>query len=259
MQPNPQIIKQARQAQNMTQEQLAAAMNVSRQTVSHWENGRVQPDAETMARLSALLSLSEDSPSTVKKSPLSIKSFVLGFACGAVCALLAVYTVPSLLKTQTATPANNIVATEKQAPTDPRYTPEWYLQGHEREEGKAHLIFSLVRDPVTVIERDREPYVGWEVDYRFEERNGVGFTVTAFTEIYFTADGEITYSAVFKGDELSIPLDNVYLPAGGRVRYSVFKPVDATTLYGVCIDGVDDNGNERTFRYAFPLAQGEQQ
>lgn len=258
MQPYHQLIKQARQAQNMTQEQLASAMNVSRQTVSHWENGRVQPDAETMARLSALLSLSETAEIYAKKPANPVKLFMLGFACGAVCALLATYAMPLLMKPQVSVPAPEASVTEKQAPSDPRYTPEWYQQENVREEGKAHLIFSLVRDPVTVIERDREPYVGWEVDYRFEERNGVGFTVTAFTEIYFTADGEITYSAVFKGDELSIPLDDVYLPADGRIRYSVFKPVDATTLYGVCIEGVDDNGNERIFRYAFPLTQGTQ-
>ena len=258
MQPSQQMIKQARQALNMTQEQLAAAMNVSRQTVSHWENGRVQPDAETMARLSALLNLSETSPINVKKSSLSIRSFILGFVCGAACALLAAYTMPLLIKPQVSAPPQSVVTAEKKTPADPRYTPEWYMQENVCEEGKAHLVFSLVRDPVAVIERDREPYVGWEVDYRFEERNGVGLTITAFTEIYFTADGEITYSAVFKGDELSIPLNNVYMPAGGRTRYSVFKPVDATTLYGVCIDGMDDNGNERTFRYAFPLAQGAQ-
>ena len=256
MQPDHQLIRQARLSQNMTQEQLAAAMNVSRQTVSHWENGRVQPDAETMARLCALLSLPADAHAPSAAPRRSVRPFLLGFACGAVCALLATYTAPLLFTPSV--PAKSAEVTAAQPPADPRYTPEWYRQENVREEGKAHLVFSMVRDPIPLVERDREPYVGWEVDYRFEEQNGVGLTITAFTEIYFTDDGDITYSAVFKGDELSIPLDDVHMPAGGRVRYSVFKPVDATTLYGVCIEGVDENGNERLFRYAFPLTQGAQ-
>ena len=45
----------ARKAKNMTQEQLAAALNVTRSTVSHWENGRNEPDMETLQKISLLL------------------------------------------------------------------------------------------------------------------------------------------------------------------------------------------------------------
>ena len=44
MKPLNKRISEARKALGMTQEQVAEAMNVSRQTVSHWENGRMQPD-----------------------------------------------------------------------------------------------------------------------------------------------------------------------------------------------------------------------
>ena len=40
-------ILQARKAKGMTQEQLASAMGVSRQLVSHWENGRAEPTASS--------------------------------------------------------------------------------------------------------------------------------------------------------------------------------------------------------------------
>ena len=46
-----QRIADARRALGMTQEQVAAAMNVSRQTVSHWENGRVVPDEAVRKQL----------------------------------------------------------------------------------------------------------------------------------------------------------------------------------------------------------------
>lgn len=47
----PKNIKRLRQKAGMTQEQLAAKMFVTRQTVSLWENGKTQPDIQTLERL----------------------------------------------------------------------------------------------------------------------------------------------------------------------------------------------------------------
>lgn len=55
MQPFCEQLSLARKAKRMTQEQLAVAMNITRQGVSHWENGRTLPDAETLKRLSQVL------------------------------------------------------------------------------------------------------------------------------------------------------------------------------------------------------------
>lgn len=45
----------ARKACGMTQEQLGERMHMSRQGISHWENGRALPDAETLKELSQVL------------------------------------------------------------------------------------------------------------------------------------------------------------------------------------------------------------
>ena len=58
---NQQLIE-ARKAKGMTQAELAQAMHVSRQTVSHWENGRVAPDEAAWRQLSQLLDLQMDKP-----------------------------------------------------------------------------------------------------------------------------------------------------------------------------------------------------
>lgn len=50
-------IRQARREKGMTQEQLAQALFVSRQTVSNWENGRTEPDYQTLTRLSEMVGL----------------------------------------------------------------------------------------------------------------------------------------------------------------------------------------------------------
>lgn len=52
-----QKIAEARKEQGMTQEKLAAELNVSRAAVSNWEKDRRLPDAEMMIRLSKLLNV----------------------------------------------------------------------------------------------------------------------------------------------------------------------------------------------------------
>ena len=54
------ILRQTRQVQGMTQQELAERLFVSRQTVSSWETGRNLPSLETLARLAELLGVSTD-------------------------------------------------------------------------------------------------------------------------------------------------------------------------------------------------------
>ena len=53
-------LKQARAAAGLTQEQVAEALLVTRQTISNWENGRTYPDIESVVRLSEVYALSLD-------------------------------------------------------------------------------------------------------------------------------------------------------------------------------------------------------
>ncbi len=53
-------IREARTEAGFTQEQAAEALGVSRQTVSHWENGRSYPDIVSVIRMSDLYSISLD-------------------------------------------------------------------------------------------------------------------------------------------------------------------------------------------------------
>ena len=48
-------IKKFREQRNLTQEQLADALHVTRQAVSNWERGKTQPDVETIQELAAVL------------------------------------------------------------------------------------------------------------------------------------------------------------------------------------------------------------
>lgn len=53
-------LKQARIKQNLTQQQLAEQLHVSRQTISGWENERTYPDIDALIALSDLFGLSLD-------------------------------------------------------------------------------------------------------------------------------------------------------------------------------------------------------
>jgi len=72
-----------RQNKGMTQQQLAAAMNVSHQAVSKWENGAALPDIQTLVELTQLFGISVEQllngeiPGTEEESrPQSFGSFV---------------------------------------------------------------------------------------------------------------------------------------------------------------------------------------
>ena len=51
-------IKDLRKKKNMTQDELADKLNVTRQAVSNWENGKTQPDIETLTQLAEVFDVS---------------------------------------------------------------------------------------------------------------------------------------------------------------------------------------------------------
>ena len=53
-------IKQLRKDNNMTQEDLAEKLNVSRQTISKWETNITIPDADNIVAISKLFNITTD-------------------------------------------------------------------------------------------------------------------------------------------------------------------------------------------------------
>lgn len=53
--PFTEQLKEARENKDLTQEQLANVVSVSRSTVSHWETGRKDPEKEFLDRLEQVL------------------------------------------------------------------------------------------------------------------------------------------------------------------------------------------------------------
>lgn len=74
-------IKNLRLSNNMTQEKLAEKLSVTRQTVSCWENGKSEPDIDTLMKISTIFDIDMNtllySETNVKKSHRWIKIFAI--------------------------------------------------------------------------------------------------------------------------------------------------------------------------------------
>lgn len=67
-----------RKANNMTQEQLAEKLDVSRQSISKWESGQVTPDIEKIVAISAVFDVTTDYLlKTTDIDDLSVKTAIL--------------------------------------------------------------------------------------------------------------------------------------------------------------------------------------
>ena len=68
-------IKFYRKKNQLTQDDIAEACNVTRQAVSKWENGKTQPDIQTLSMLASILEVSEEDliygPSDSEKKTLT--------------------------------------------------------------------------------------------------------------------------------------------------------------------------------------------
>ena len=54
------VLRNLRKQYNMSQEALAEKLNVSRQAISNWENGKTQPDADMLIKISSIFQVSLD-------------------------------------------------------------------------------------------------------------------------------------------------------------------------------------------------------
>ena len=77
-------IKNLRKQKGLTQDQLAEALHVTRQAVSNWENGKTEPDIETITQLAEFFEVDAETIIYGKNSRVSITNTSQGTAQGAV-------------------------------------------------------------------------------------------------------------------------------------------------------------------------------
>lgn len=67
----PEKLKRLRKVAQVSQEQLAQSIGVSRQSLSHWENGQGQPDETTLRRMAQALQVSPAEFGLAEEAPAS--------------------------------------------------------------------------------------------------------------------------------------------------------------------------------------------
>ncbi len=250
MQPLNQRITEERKALGMTQEQVAEAMNVSRQTVSHWEHGRVQPDETTAKQLFELLNIQESEMKQPKKR--GTWKLVAAFLCGVFTTLVVVYGFlpllspeqgeskqPELMNTPSVSAQNVIVP----------YSWEWFLQADVNEPDKAFIQFVPMESPVLLVEDSsfKAQYV-WKIWFTIQEMNGIPFTVEKFTQVYFNQEKGIKDRYELIGDECMRYWANLTFEGNSMQGYNTNRTVGGDIGYGAALEGKDANGNELTFK-----------
>ena len=257
MQNFSERLSQARKARQMTQAELAKRMHVSRQMVSHWENGRVTPNDETARQLCELLDISEQA----EKPQAPVRRLSRWLPVAAACAALSVAVVLCTPLMEKNTVKNHAAHAAAAQTTQRNVTPistslEWYQGADENVPGKAYVKFIPTETEAKVCYRAKEgPQCGWDVHFVYQEQNGISFTPEKWTAVIFNADRSVRWVRTDMADEISY--ERLILPQVPN-KMGSFIPVDASIGYGIAVEGVDENGNRLVFHGYIPLSQEEE-
>lgn len=259
-------LQEVRKARDFTQDRLSKEMNVSRQTISHWENGRAVPDIDTIKHLSQVLDYNflavegmteetqtapeaEEIPARPEENTAQEtavqqtestprkKRFVLPAVLGAVL-LCAVLIVCLLTNQKPADEPTNLY--------EP-YSREWYQQEQTPVAGQAFISITPTENPVRMILFEEfENGKGWFYTFEMKSHTDIDFTVNEIITTMFHTGGTVD-PQMLGGEVLTglygtnvIDRSQVFDFGGGFPE----QPIEAV---GLLIKGVDAKGNELEF------------
>ena len=232
----------ARKAKGMTQDALAKAAAVTRQTISSWERGRTVPDIDTVRRLSELLGVDliqtdaaqsavteaegQTSPAATGKRPIN-KWWMIAGAAALVCVVLLVF----LLFPRKPAPAGG----------GGGFNAEYYQQETPNEAGKAYIAFdNRIWDETG----DNSVYRCYE--FKMFEKNGVGFTITQ-VEVEQEGKSGAVRSATLNASDMKASGINGDIAPYGSTTISGGFPKGEFLRCGIAVYGNDANGAPLTF------------
>ena len=257
------IIREARKAQGLTQEQLAGLLHVSRQTVSHWENGRAEPGYEMLKALADTLELDlallfgdasgegqpdgqDDVPPTdgaqtpacdanppqahpVRGALLRRLSLPL-----AVCLLLlAVFAGAAFLHLRTP------------------YPLRWFAQADVA--GDDQPLMRLYTHESPILRKGDGKNGKWEFHLFMKEQNGHAFEVGSLQLVWFGKNGR-QHIETLSAEEFSAHTGSTRI-GPGEIRFiTICKPTSYDLVrFGCILRGMDEAGQSLTFRMTVPL------
>lgn len=248
-------LQEARKAAGLSQEQLAKLMNMSRQGVSHWENDRALPDAETLKKLSQVLnynfeeieSAGEENPveAPAEETPemleavkperkqhttvLCIICLAVGLAVGFLMGYLA---APKFVNQTLAIPVNN------------------------RSSDAAQAAISIYTDESPVMLRypsEDSELAYWFYNVNIEETAGVQFTIEKVETVNIHDNGD-------EGQKLSFTPQDLFLSDGvivpwGKLAFGGGLPSQSLKGIRVTVYGTDAKGNQIIMEQFLPFSK----
>lgn len=268
MQSIGERISAARKAKGMTQEELATLLNVSRPTISHWENGRILPDVEMLNALSKVLDtnffLEEQAPAMAEEAedaaqtpiqaeeaqsqadepaarPARRKGLFIGLAALALVAIGVCLFF--LLRDE---PKNLPAASPEQtAETDLMAYYARKVSEAAPAQGQAYLTIEPRENPVRPSRIPESERPMWMYEFVVRATNDIAFTVKEIVMI------EIT-EPPFTPIPTTLTPQTAYWSSATLTQetpefFNGGMPVQAIQGVAMTVTGTDANGNELTF------------
>lgn len=261
-----QKIRQARRVKGLTQEQLADAMHVSRQTISHWENNRTLPDYLLLCELAKTLETdvvaflqelpagpeaeeaeaaealpAEAAEETALPDPAPVKRRLSLRQLLLIAAALLVLLV-----------GTGTVVCLRSQPEPSGYTAAWFMEQPPAAENAAFLHTYCLESPIQARQRRPDATPMYQFSIYIREKS-VGCTMDSITLVYFCGDRVLLVDALAQEDFINLGLVTPYLAGNHMRRISMGMPAGEDTGIGIHITGTDDNGNPMESRCYLPL------
>ena len=239
----------ARKTKGMTQDELAKAASVTRQTISSWERGRTIPDIETIRLLSGILGVDlipsvegrcaapsdiKSAPEVEEQTPPAAadrrhinKSWIIAGAAALVCVALLVF----------------LLFSRKPASSDGVgvFNAAYFQQEMPNEADKAYISFD---NKVWDETGDNDVYQCYE--FKMFEENGVAFTLTHIEVELLGKSGAVRSTKLNASDMKASGINGDIAPYGSTTISGGF-PKGEFLRGGIAVYGNDANGAPLTF------------
>lgn len=252
MQTFAEELNRVRKERKITQAQLSDELNVARQTVSHWENGRSVPDIDTIRRLSEVLDHNFLTGEENEENPAAIET--------------EVPSEPSAAEREAEPAVQEVEAAEKK-PSRRTMIPTLLggllvcvlllivLLPGKKDTQQANVQIIPYENPVLAIRSDDFPDgLGWFWGFQIEETAGVPFTISELTVICINDDGK-EYPTVYTGKQCADFFGSDTLEQNLPQTWMGGFPVQRTSTVRLTISGKDANGNKLTFESSLELSK----
>jgi len=269
-------IRDARNRKNLSQEELATLIHVSRGKVSHWETGLRVPKSADIKEMEKVLQYkfeiepeqAQSAEDHTVEAPTSVNDnaaeaakikildvfrkrvpiWLCAAIAGGIFAVMLIIMICTVTNLNGQLKAYQIQQNETQNRPVAENTLEWYQQTVRPQDGKAYVSVEVDPNPVKgVPDPDGGKHYVWFYTITFTERNGIPFEVE---EIFFQDFNETAKRGARSVDTTVLfeAWGSNIIPAHGQQILTGGMTMQDVSNTGILIKGKDADGNVMEFR-----------